>query len=74
MKTDIIEKFYYSQVSIKQASSLNYFEEIFHPACLMRVLSENSVTGGSVTAGDYCRNIYLTIKIGEKQLMYPESL
>ena len=23
----------YSQVSIKQASSLNYFEEIFHPAC-----------------------------------------
>ena len=22
----------YSQVSIKQASSLNYFEEIFHPA------------------------------------------
>ena len=24
--------FTYSQVSIKQASSLNYFEEIFHPA------------------------------------------
>ena len=23
---------FYSQVSIKQASSLNYFEEIFHPA------------------------------------------
>ena len=22
----------YSQVSVKQASSLNYFEEIFHPA------------------------------------------
>ena len=26
------QRFNYSQVSIKQASSLNYFEEIFHPA------------------------------------------
>ena len=29
---NFIEKTPYSQVSIKQASSLNYFEEIFHPA------------------------------------------
>ena len=27
-----ITNFLYSQVSIKQASSLNYFQEIFHPA------------------------------------------
>ena len=31
-KLSVASKLLYSQVSIKQVSSPNYFEEIFHPA------------------------------------------